>query len=540
MDQINVIPKLNEITVQNGLCYLTKEWSLDIPENCPRAGALLRKLTGLSESTTSRDEQVIKLRLSEEAGEKEGYQLRITEAAIDILAGTEQGLFYGVGTLRQLLPANTEKTGITEEIRLDCMVINDAPRFPYRGFMLDEARHFFGEKEIKRLIDLLAMLKLNKLHWHLTDHQGWRIEIKRYPKLTEIGSKRGKSQKNGMMALKAAYDYEEISGYYTQEQIKEIVAYAAEHFIDVIPEIDLPGHTYAALAAYPEFSCDGKPVGVAADYGLASFLSLDKLLCAGKEETYTFVQGILDEITELFPSGMIHLGSDEAPKKVWKSCPRCQARMKENNLKDVKELQGYMINRLAGYLNNKDYQVICWNDGLYDNADNRIIIQHWLHDYRKTVNHVKAGRRAIVSTRKAYYLDYPYISTPLQATYEYEPILPELTDAETGNILGIEAPLWTEFVKDSARLEWQMFPRLMAVAETAWTQRHQKDYTDFVRRISGMEARLETLQINYAPLEFCCGFDKLQCNGLKKLSCSNNLSKEYEKYRNSHWSTSNR
>jgi hexosaminidase len=530
MDRISVIPKINDITVQNGRCVLTEEWSLRIPEECSRAGSLLKKLTGLKETTINPGKQVINLQWSDEVIENEGYFLRILEDAIDICAKTEQGLFYGVQTLRQILPEQIEETGVNRRIEIDCMVIKDSPRFPYRGFMLDEARHFFGADAVKALIDQLAGLKINKFHWHLTDHQGWRIEIKQYPRLTEIGSKRSKTQKNGMMALKAVYVNEKVSGFYTQEQIKEIVAYAAEHFIDIIPEIDLPGHSYAALAAYPQFSCDGKPVEVAADYGLASFLSLDKLLCAGKEETYTFVQEILDEIMELFPPGMIHLGSDEAPKKVWKKCPHCQSLIKAQNLKDVKELQGYMINRLAGHLMDKGYQVICWNDGLYDNADDRIIIQHWLHDYQKTINHVKAGRKAIVSTLKAYYLDYPYINTPLQATYEYEPILPELSDAEVGNILGIEAPLWTEFVKNRARMEWQLYPRLLAVSETGWTQKPRKDYSDFERRAAVMEARLESTKVNYAPLRFCHKFDKRKSNGLKKMSYSNNLSKEYEEY----------
>lgn len=498
---INIIPKVNEVIKTQGKEYrLDKDSLFYAPHNCSRAEKLLKKITGLAK-TDDVYKSAIRLEIGPEVAHSEGYLLKISEDGILIIAKTEQGLFYGVQTLRQLLPESIEVSGITEPVSLPCLEIEDAPRFTYRGFMLDEARHFFGVDVVKRILDLLAMQKISQFHWHLTDHQGWRIEIKRYPNLTEIGSRRSKTQINSLTSFKPIYDDHTVSGFYTQEDIKEVVAYAQELFIDVIPEIDIPGHTYAALAAYLELSCDGKPVEVGAEIGLSSFLMLPKLICAGTDETLLFFQNVLDEIVALFPSKTIHLGSDEAGKKVWKLCPLCRARMKEEKLKNVNELQGYLINKLAAHLFQKGCQVICWNDGLYDNADLRITVQHWMHSFKRTLRHIKNGRKAIVSTMKPYYLDYTYRTATLKDTYCYEPYFKELSEKECKNILGIEAPLWTEYVKSRERLDWQVFPRLLAISETAWTEKENKNYTDFLERLAVMERRLALLDVNFTSKE---------------------------------------
>lgn len=498
MGNINIVPKINKIELQGQNVYtLTPQSLLSFPEECHRAGRLLTKITGLQVQAASAPGGSIRLEIDQHVQQDEGYLLSIDAAGILIRAKSERGLFYGVQSLRQLLPASVETSGIAAELELPYMLIEDAPRFAYRGFMLDEARYFFGVQAVKRILDLLALQKLNKFHWHLTDHQGWRIEIKKYPQLTEIGSRRSKTQRNGLLALKAVYDHQEVSGFYTQAQIREIVAYAADNFIDVIPEIDLPGHSTAALAAYPELSCDGKPVEVGVDVGLSSFYSLPKLVCAGKEFSYTFLQNVLDELLELFPARIIHLGSDEAGKKVWENCPDCQALMKKQGLKDVKELQDYFINRLASYLLDQGCAVIGWNDGLYEHSDPRIIVQNWFHAYKETIQKIKAGQKAIMSPMAAYYLNTPFRVSSLKQSYQYEPHVPELSEQEAENILGVEAPFWTEYVKNRARLDWGVFPRLLAVSETAWTDRKNKNYEDFESRLAVLEQRLDLLEVSY-------------------------------------------
>ena len=531
MIPINIIPKVNRVESPGKGSYVLIPGSvLDIPKECPRAGRLLREITGMKEWAGDLSTTPIRLEICPGMENDEGYVLRIDTDGIWISAKSDRGMFYGVQSLRQLLPDSVETIGLTEPVALPHVVIEDSPRFAYRGFMLDEARHFFGMKEVKRILDLLALQKINKFHWHLTDHQGWRIEIKEHPKLTEIGSRRSKTQVTGLMALNATYDPEEVSGYYTQEQIREIVQYAAENFIDVIPEIDLPGHSTAALAAYPELSCDGSPVEVGFDIGFRSFFTLPKLICAGKESSYIFLQTMLDEMAALFPSKMIHLGSDEAGKGAWRKCPHCQRRMKEQGLKGVKELQDYFINRLARYLFDKGFSATCWNDGLHNHSDERIIIQHWVGAYKETEQKIKAGYKAIISTMTPYYLNNPYALSNLKKSYAYDPLEGKITDPEARNILGIEAPFWTEFVKSAPRLEWGMFPRLLAVSETAWTEQKNKEYEDFTNRLAVMETRLDALGVNRTPREYYQKDNKF-FNPLSIIkSMTGNPNREYEEY----------
>ncbi len=400
---------------------------------------------------------------------KEGYKVIVNNNETIIEAEDQRGLFYGEKTLEQL----------KENLPLPCMVIEDSPKYKHRGYMLDCCRHFFTVDEIKKQIDMMAQMKLNIFHWHLTEDQGWRIEIDKYPLLTEVGSKRKQT----------AGDNIPIEGYYTKEQIKEIVEYCKERCIEVIPEIDMPGHFTAAIAAYPFLSCTEKKIKVAEGYGI-----FPNIACAGKETTYKFCYDVLDEIIELFPYDYIHLGGDEALKLNWIDCPHCQKAIKENNLKNEEQLQGYFMSQMVKYLNKKGKKAINWNDGmLADNIEGGISVQYWKQS--KECNEVvktqsQKGREIIISPFFSYYLDYPHGMTPLKKTYNYQ-IDTEIED----KAIGLEAPLWTEHVADIKRVEVMTYPRLLAVAERAWTK--NADYGGFLQRLKLFEKLFEKHNINY-------------------------------------------
>ncbi len=425
--------------------------------------------------------------------ENEGYRLSIGMDRIILEATSMSGLFYGVQTLRQLLPPEIEggKTDTIKECNVQCLEIEDFPRFKWRGFMLDESRHFFGKESVKRILDLLALHKINIFHWHLTDDQGWRIEIKKYPLLTEIGSKRKDTQINGRLSKKRRGLPHK--GFYTQEDIKEIVAYALERHITIVPEIDIPGHTTAALAAYPEYSCTGGPFRVKAGFGI-----FPDILCAGQASTYSFIQDIFDEVLDLFPSKYIHVGGDEAPKKRWKECPFCQNLMKKQGLNDVKELHCYFTNQVAQYLLSKGRIPIGWNEILHDKLLPGTIGQYWLGRKKKVISHIEHQRDFIISNFFYLYLDYTYAFIPLKKAYCFEPVPKELKKDEERHILGIEAPLWSEFVPDRKRFDWQIFPRLTAVAETAWSQKDSRVFSDFLTRLETFNKRLDHMGVGYA------------------------------------------
>jgi hexosaminidase len=357
----------------------------------------------------------------------------------------------------------------------------------------DVCRHFFDKNQVKRYIDLLALHKLNVLHWHLTEDQGWRIEIKKYPHLTEVGAWRtgtatgfGRKQHNGIPH----------GGFYTQDDIREIIAFAAARHITIVPEIEIPGHSLAALAAYPELSCTGGPFEVATRFGI-----FPDIYCAGKEATFQFLQDVLDEVLVLFPSPVIHIGGDEAPKKRWKNCPDCQRRIHDEGLKDEHALQVYVTNRIATYLESKGRRLMGWNQILEPGLAQDAIVHFWLGDRKRLVSAIKESRRQVVmSTYLDTYLDHAYSLMPLSRAYRYDPILPGLNAEEENCILGLEFPLWTEWVPTRARLDYQTYPRLTAMAETAWTPKEQKDITSFNCRLAAFLERLDRIGIRYAPL----------------------------------------
>lgn len=425
----------------------------------------------------------------------EGYTLEIMPLKIKISAMNPAGVFYGIQTLRQLLPIEIESRKIVKNVEweIPCLKIEDYPRFAWRGYMLDEARHFHGKEVVKKILDFIAFFKMNRFHWHLTDDQGWRIEIKNYPKLTEIGSKREETQVGGRFSKKR--NGIPHSGYYTEEEIAEIVRYAKNRFVKIIPEIDLPGHSRAALASYPNLSCKGYPFRVSTHWGFHK-----DVMCIGKDEVFEFTNTVLNEIVAIFSSNLIHIGGDEVLMERWKECPDCQDKLKSEGLKNEKELQSYFTNRISKYLNSKNQKVICWNDVLDENLTENIICQYWLRGKKKVLDHIRKGGDVIMSNFKYAYLDHSYSFTPLKLAYKFEPIPKNLNKEYYKHILGLEALMWGEYIPNNKRLEWQTFPRLIAFAEIGWTPKIKKNFTSFHKRLSEILKRLNLIGINYAKI----------------------------------------
>lgn len=393
---------------------------------------------------------------------EEGYRLTVTEDHATLVAAGKSGFFYGLQTVFQQLRGAGE---------IPCGTYEDAPRYAYRGYQLDVSRHFFPLEEVKKVVDQCARLKLNVFHWHLSDDQGFRIESKRFPRLNEISSWRDEGGKT-------------VGGYYTQEEIRELVAYAGDRCVMVIPEIDLPGHTSAITAAYPELCCSGEPGKVESTAGI-----FPRILCGGEEKVYDFLKELLDEVCGLFPAPYFHIGGDEAPKSEWKKCPKCQAMMKAHGLGNEEELQAHFTARLADLLEAKGKTVIGWNEILASGQMKpSAIAQYWTDQGAKySAAEIPKGRRFIFSNVSSFYLDYDPAIVTLKGAYQYEPMIPGGESIRPEQVLGLEAPLWTEHVETPERLEELTFPRLAAVAENAWTG--TRDWPDFLARLA-TQARL--------------------------------------------------
>lgn len=410
---------------------------------------------------------------------KEGYSLRIEQDAIKVTANTKAGLFYAEQTLAQL----------EKHSQVPCCVIEDTPRFAYRGFMLDSARHMQSTEDIKKLIDAAASLKMNRFHWHLSDDQGFRIECLRFPELNKTGSWRS-GDDFGSRHIKEPY-----GGFYTKKEIKEIVAYCQERFIEVIPEIDLPGHTTALISSYPELSCRKLPVAVKTSQGI-----FEDILCAGDSNTLNFVFELLEEIIPLFPSESFHIGGDEAPKTRWKSCPKCRAKIKELSLKNEEELQGWFTCRIIEFLKERGKKAIVWNESLTSGllpADT--VAQLWMDKQGNCVKWANRGSTIIHSDFYHYYCDYPYHMTPLKKTYEYSPIPKGVAPIMEKFVMGVEAPIWTEHIYSFGHLCYMAFPRFAAVAERGWTKERLCNLKDFEDRFTALTPSLNSLGIFPAP-----------------------------------------
>jgi len=502
---MNIIPLPSQIEERAGEFRLSAETGIltDLPNlwNAKFLKAFLTTSTGFPLPLHTADQagkNIIHLQLDPalESLGPEGYRMTVSPEKVGICAPGTTGVFYGIQSLRQMLPVELEQRQPVSGIdwRIPCFEITDRPRFTWRGFMLDEGRHFQGKQTVLLTLDLMALQKLNTFHWHLTEDQGWRVEIKKYPRLTGIGSQRP-GTRNGYTAGK--HNGIPHGGFYTQNDIREIVAYAAERHITVVPEVEMPGHALAALAAYPELSCTGGPFDVATHFGIFS-----DIYCAGKEATFAFLQDVLDEIMEIFPSPYIHIGGDEAPKKRWKNCPDCRERIRKEGLKDAHALQVYFTNRIAAYLDSKDRRTIGWNEILQDGLAGSAVVQFWARGRKRLLEAIRSDQRAtVMSFCIKTYLDYAYNLIPLSRVYRYEPVPSGLDEMAAASILGVESPLWTERVPTRARLEYQVYPRLTALAETGWTPRHRKSLPDFRHRLEGFLARLDRLGVHHASLK---------------------------------------
>lgn len=420
----------------------------------------------------------------------EGYRVTVTAKAIVMSAYKPAGLFYAVQTLRQVLPLEKKET-----IRIPGVRIEDKPRYKWRGFMLDCCRHFMSVELVKKYIDLMASYKMNVFHWHLTEDQGWRLQINAYPRLTEIGAWR---EENG----------KPYGGFYTQEQVREIVAYARSRHVMVVPEIELPGHSTAALAAYPQFSCSQKPLDVASHWGI-----FKDVYCPGKEETFEFLQTVLKEVCDLFPSPYIHIGGDEVPKDHWKNCPDCQRRMREEGLKDENELQGYVTRRIEKYLQGLGRNIIGWDEILEGGVTRTAVVQSW-RGMKGAIEAASHGNYVISSP-----WDYTYFYCPqrkgearfsfstinsLERVYDFDPTPPELTPEQGRYVMGGEACMWTEYTFEN-EVDRQVFPRLCALSEALWTPVAARDYADFSTRLKAHYPRLDKAGVEYDKPEIRLG-----------------------------------
>lgn len=465
--ELNIIPKPNG-------AYQKKEGLLKIKN------ALGVELGGFHESCLAAFEQRSGCRCNPGADKKnlvlekdkalapEGYVLNVTPDRVTIKAATETGVIWALTTLAQCMGTDGS---------VPCFSLSDEPRYGHRGLLLDCCRHYFDAEQVQSVIEQMSLAKMNVLHWHLTEDQGWRIESKVFPQLHEY----------------------EGQPYFTQDEIRDVVAFATQRGVDVIPEIDMPGHTLAALAAMPELGCTGKQVRMATTGGV-----FDDIMCAGKDSTFDIVFKILDEVCELFPSPYFHIGGDEAPKTRWKQCPDCNARLKELGLSDYDQLQSWFTGRLIDYLKTKGKTAMCWNDILRGgNTEQDCIIQYWLEIQKgdSMRDFFDTGGQVIFSDMFHVYLDYPHGMTPMKRVYHYTPYIQKQDCSAAPNTMGIQCCLWTERIETVERLQEQLYPRLFAVAEAGWTQR--RDYESFKARLNKKAGELDSAGIHYMPIVLC-------------------------------------
>ncbi|HEX9610842.1 MAG TPA: beta-N-acetylhexosaminidase [Gemmatimonadales bacterium] len=440
----------------------------------------------------------------------EGYRLEVTPSRVTIRAFALAGAFYAVQTLRQLLPVAIFRQGKVEAVRwtIPAVVIEDYPRFPWRGAHLDVGRHFMPKEFVKKYIDLLALHKLNRFHWHLTEDQGWRIEIKTYPRLTEVGAWRRETLVGRQSAYADStqwrFDGRPHGGFYTQDDVREIVAYAAARFVTVVPEIEMPGHAQAAIAAYPELGNTGDSVGVGTRWGVYS------RILNPEEATIRFMQDVLTEVLTLFPGRYVHIGGDEAVKDEWQASPRAQARIRELGLKNEHELQSYFIRRMDEFLTARGRSLVGWDEILEGGLAPNAVVMSW----RGTAGGIAAAQAdhdVVMAPTSHTYFDYyqggdtlrepiaigGYL--PLDTVYGYEPVPAELTADQARRVLGAQGQLWTEYMPGPRQVEYMAFPRLSALAEVVWTPRARKDFAAFTARLGRHLERLSILDVNYRP-----------------------------------------
>lgn len=509
----NIIPRPQQVKVSNDAPFTLSAKTVislgtnsqDMKRNANMLASYIEQATGIRPAVgKSKNGTAIVLTIDKTIANAEGYKLDADAKQIRIAGASAAGVFYGIQTLRKSLPL---VNGKASKVSIPAVHIADAPRFAYRGTHLDVSRHFVTADSVRQFIDMLALHNINRFHWHLTDDQGWRIEIKKYPLLTQIGSKRAQTV---IGHNSGKYDGKPYSGFYTQKQIRDIVKYAADRYITIVPEIDLPGHMQAALAAYPDMGCTGGPYEVWQKWGVS-----DNVLCAGNDKTLTFIDNVLKEITQLFPSKYIHVGGDECPKTQWQKCPKCQARIKALNLeaKDghsaEERLQSYIITHASNYLKSLGRNTIGWDEILEGGLAEGATVMSW----RGESGGIAAAKQHhdVVMTPNSYlYFDY-YQSLdkaneplaiggylPLETVYSYEPMPKELTADEARHIIGVQANIWTEYMPTFKQMQYMALPRLAALSEVQWSQPALKDYTNFTNRLTKFTHLYDRLGYNYA------------------------------------------
>lgn len=535
-----IIPKPVSLEMQTGRFVVDSKTNVSAADGLEHEGDYLAQMLSLLTNTTidleSGTSGTIQLKIDDAFENEEGYEISVSYDNIVISGKTAKGVFYGIQTLRQLIPVSSNsETQQTSDLTIPAVEIKDHPRFAYRGMHLDVARHIFPVAFIKKYIDLLAMHKMNTFHWHLTEDQGWRIEIKKYPKLTEIGSKRygtiiGHHPGTGN-------DETEYGGFYTQEEVKDIVKYATERHVTVIPEIELPGHASAAIAAYPFLSCfPEEPTVITKDMGSKAGKEaqangtpkivqetwgvFDDVFCAGDEQTFQFLEDVLAEVIPLFPSEYIHIGGDECPKSNWKRCPDCQKRITDNNLADEHELQSYFIQRIEKYLNANGKKIIGWDEILEGGLAPNATVMSWRGE-KGGIEAANQHHDVIMTPGHSCYFDHYQTEdkyneplaiggkTTVADVYAYEPVPNELSAEERSYVLGAQGNVWTEYMDTTDDVEYMILPRMTALSEVVWTQKDAKNWDDFKSRLNTMRNRYDSMGLNYAKHIFESNKDTL-------------------------------
>ncbi len=502
---ISIIPKPLSLKRDDGTFLVTKTTSVlysglgEIQRIAEVLASRLRKSTGypivvapLTSGSKLEDAIVVSLSGNDNLG-SEGYQLIVTRKLVRIEATTPAGAFYGVQTLYQILPVEIEKSAPTENVAwsIPCVRIEDKPRFSWRGMHLDVGRHFCSMDSVKRYIDMIASYKINTFHWHLTEDQGWRIEIKKYPRLTTAGAWRKETMGNRTPH----------GGFYSQDEVREIVEYARQHFITVVPEIEMPGHSQAALTAYPELSCSGGPFAVATEWGV-----FNDVYCAGNEKTFRFVEEVIDEVSALFPGPFFHIGGDECPKVRWSNCKRCQDRIAANGLKNEQELQSYFVKRVEQMLSARGKRLVGWDEILEGGLPPKATVMSW-RGIEGGIEAAKSGHDVVMTPTSHCYFDYYQGAAgepkaiggflPIDTVYSYEPVPAALSPEESKHVLGAQGNVWTEWMPNYRQVEYMAATRMIALSEVVWTVKSQRNFKDFMQRMTPHYQRLALRDINF-------------------------------------------
>ncbi|MDC1237433.1 family 20 glycosylhydrolase [Polaribacter sp.] len=527
---INMIPIPTEQVITKGVFVLSSATKLTYDDSLKSVANFFKSYVenGSNIQLNTSSKNSIQFKIDASISNNEAYQLKITTDKILISAKSQKGAFYAFQSLRQLLPVDFEKSKAFNEthIAIQCLEIKDAPQFKYRGMHLDVGRHFFSVDFIKKYINLMAMLKMNTFHWHLTEDQGWRIEIKKYPKLQEIAAYRNETLIGHNNDEPQKFDGKKYGGFYTQEEIKDIVKYALERQITIIPEIEMPGHSQAAIAAYPELGCIGKQIEVVTKWGI-----FEDIYCP-KESTFKFLENVIDEVVALFPGEYIHIGGDEAPKKRWKECAHCQKLIKTAGLKDEHGLQSYFITRMEKYINSKGKQIIGWDEILEGGLAPNATVMSW-RGTNGAVAAAKEKHNVILTPSTHCYFDHYQSDNeneplaisgflPLEKVYHFNPIPEELTKEEATYVLGAQGNVWTEYITTPKQVEYMVFPRAIALAEVVWSAKENRNYKNFVNRLVHFNKRLDVMNVNYAKHLYEVKAEVLNDNGRLTLQLETN------------------